>query len=62
MELVDRIHLNPLGGNFEVMEQLSGECGGIAQQRIKVSSGVKDKAVAAEGGAESAEHVVALEQ
>ena len=43
-------------------QQFSGKRGGIAEQRIEVGGGVEDEAVAAKGGAESAQHVVALQQ
>src|SRR6266705_2849675 len=62
MELVDRIHLDPLGGNLQVLEQLPGESRGISQQRIKMRCGVEDKASPPERGAESAEHVMPLDQ
>ena len=62
MKLVDRIHLHPLGGDFQFLEELSCESGGIAEERIKVCRCVKDEAAAAEGGTEAAQHVVPFEE
>src|SRR5258708_570848 len=62
MELVDRIHLDPLGRDLQILQQLSGESGRISQQRIEMRGGVEDKAAPAKRGAESAQHVVPLEQ
>src|SRR5258708_1919877 len=62
MELVDRIHLDPLGRDLKILEQLSCESRRISQQRIKMRGGIEDKAAPPKCGAESAEHVVPLEQ
>src|SRR5260221_4522065 len=62
MELVDRIHLDPLSRNIQILQQLSGESRRIPQQRIEMCRRVEDKTAPAEGGTESAEHIVPLEQ
>src|SRR6266540_489231 len=62
MELVDRIHLDPFGRDFQILKELSGESRRISQQRIEMRGGIKDKTAPAECGAESAQHVVPLEE
>ena len=62
MELIHRVHLDPLGGDFQFLEELACECARIAEQRIEMRCRVEDETLAAEGGAEPAQHVVLFEQ
>src|SRR5215510_7019854 len=62
MELVDRIHLDPLRRDFQILEQLPCQSRRIPQQRIEMRGGVEDKTAPSKRGAESAEHIVPLEQ
>jgi hypothetical protein len=60
MKMVDRIHLDPSVSNAEIVQQSSSDSRRISKQRVKMCCRIERIALAAEGAAISANHVVLL--
>jgi hypothetical protein len=61
MELIHRVHLDPLGLDAEIAEQLSRNAGRVTQEWIEMASCVKDKPLPAKCAAIATDHVMLLD-
>src|SRR5215475_10406513 len=58
MELVHRIHLDPLRRNLEFAKELASKGGRVSQERVEMCSRVEQKTLAAKTGTKAAESIV----